>query len=415
MNDGYDAINMKSCSDAMPISVGLGLGGTIRIGPNFLAVSDLMVMFEAITRTGSVQGLADALGLSYRAAWARLQIYEAALGRPLVRKTRGHGTALTEFGAALADAFSAAAGSLEAGLGRETRSIEHRLRRLMNGAAGALTLAASHDPLLVEGLNEGPSEGTGAHGRIELSVMGSSAAVERLLQGSADAAGFHCGALAPEAAGAPVASVNDGAGLVLYPLFEREQGLLLAPGNPRGIRTLADLTVPGTRYVNRQKGSGTRSWFDRMLAEAGLPAAAIPGYTVEEFTHQAVAAVIAAPAWPRRSMPSSLRRGRGRDARPATAPRRRSAERRPGLAHGSGRRGQATAGTGQRPAPRPRIRRRSESSGTVSPNDAVRTGPGDEVARRHPLRQDLALGSLRQRAGPRDHHPETWFPALGKG
>ncbi len=277
-----------STGDDAAVSIVLGLGGTLRIGPNTLSVSDLTVVFEAIGRTRSVQGLADALGLSYRAAWARLQAYEAALGRPLVRKTRGHGTELTAFGAGLAAAFSAAADGLSAGFGRETRVVEHRLRTLLSDRAAPLTLAASHDPLLVEVL--------AAHEDIALSVMGSSAAVTQLLQGQAEAAGFHCGALVPEAAGAPFSAVTPGAGLVAHPLFAREQGLLLAPGNPLGIRTLADLAAAGVRYVNRQKASGTRQWFDRLLAEAGLPPAAIAGYANEEFTHQAVAATIACGA-----------------------------------------------------------------------------------------------------------------------
>lgn len=292
MNDQCSAINMNESADEQRVAVTLGLGGMVRIGPNALAVSDLMVMFEAITRTGSVQGFADALGLSYRAAWARLQTYEATLGRPLVRKTRGHGTALTEFGTALAEAFSAAAFGLEAGLVRETRTVEQRVRRLLTGRAGALTLAASHDPLLVEVL----AEVLGEEGGIELSVMGSSAAVERLIDGSADVAGFHCGVIAPADAGPPFSAIHGGAGLVLHSLFEREQGLLLAPGNPHRIRGVADLATTGVRYVNRQKGSGTRDWFDRMLMQAELSPAAIHGYAVEEFTHQAVAAVIACGA-----------------------------------------------------------------------------------------------------------------------
>lgn len=288
MSDSFDPTDRNRTAEHGELAVTLGLGGTVRIGANTLAVSDLTVMFEAIARSGSVQGFADALGLSYRAAWARLQAYEAALGRPLVRKTRGHGTALTEFGAALAEAFSAATFGLEAGFVRETRSVEQRLRRLLTGRAGALTLAASHDPLVVQVLSEGDG--------IELSVMGSRAALGRLLEGSADAAGFHCGAQGPAEAGPPFSDVHAGAGFVLTPLFEREQGLLLAPGNPRGIRSVTDLAQEDVRYVNRQKGSGTRDWFDRMLAEAALSPSAIRGYAVEEFTHQAVAAVIACGA-----------------------------------------------------------------------------------------------------------------------
>lgn len=285
INDGTEP---RGAADDGSVSVVLGLGGTLRIGRNAIPVSDLRIVFEAIARAGSVQGLADALGLSYRAAWARLQTYEAALGRPLVHKTRGHGTELTAFGSALAETFRAAADGLEAGFGRETRVAEHRLRGLLGTGAGRLSLAASHDPLLVEIL--------GTRADIELSVMGSHAAVTRLLDGQADAAGFHCGALAPEAAGTPFSAVNPGAGLVAHPLFEREQGLLLAPGNPLGIRSVADLAEGAARYVNRQKGSGTRQWFDRLLAEAGLSPSAVRGYAVEEFTHQAVAATIACGA-----------------------------------------------------------------------------------------------------------------------
>ena len=285
LNDNYEAFNMKPVADERPVRVGLGLGGSVAIGSETLDVPGLVVALEAIARTGSVQGLADALGLSYRTAWARLQAFETALGQPLVRKVRGHGSALTEAGQALAEALAEARGNLDAALGREARALEHRLARLVSGGAGLLRIAGSHDPLLVEVVAE--------RAGCELSVLGSSEAVRQLLAGQADLAGFHCGALAPEAAGPPFASVQASADLAVRPVFEREQGWMLAPGNPLGIRGVADLAGGGVRYVNRQKGSGTRLWFDRLLEAAALGPAAIRGYGVEEFTHQAVAAVIA--------------------------------------------------------------------------------------------------------------------------
>ena len=40
-------------------------------------------------------------------------------------------------------------------------------------------------------------------------------------------------------------------------LVHREQGLLVAPGNPLRLTGIADLARPGVRYVNRQRGAGT--------------------------------------------------------------------------------------------------------------------------------------------------------------
>lgn len=76
-------------------------------------------------------------------------------------------------------------------------------------------------------------------------------------------------------------------------LVDRSQGLMVAPGNPLGISELPDICRSGVRYVNRQRGAGTRVLLDVMLAQQGLEAASIEGYAREEPTHLAVAAAIA--------------------------------------------------------------------------------------------------------------------------
>lgn len=279
---------MKSSTNSSELSVTLGLGGTIRIGARQISINEAMVLLDAIAATGSVQGVATALGLSYRAAWDRLRTLEASLERQVVRKTRGHGSALTETGIALREALSIASRGLETSLARETRSLQLQLAGLLSGASRRLTVAVSHDLLLMDAL--------AAWDGAEVAVVGSAEAAARLADGRADAAGFHCGTLKPAEAGAPFADLAEDPGFVVRPLFAREQGLLLAPGNPLRIAGIADLAARGARYVNRQAGSGTRVWFDRLLAEAGLGSADTRGYGLEEFTHQAVAAVIASGA-----------------------------------------------------------------------------------------------------------------------
>lgn len=77
-------------------------------------------------------------------------------------------------------------------------------------------------------------------------------------------------------------------------LVHREQGLLVAPGNPLGLRGVPHLIRPGLRYVNRQRGAGTRVLLDYELGREGIDARQITGYAREEPTHLAVAAAIAA-------------------------------------------------------------------------------------------------------------------------
>ncbi len=81
--------------------------------------------------------------------------------------------------------------------------------------------------------------------------------------------------------------------MVLVNMAYREQGLMVARGNPGGISGVQDLTRGWIRFINRQRGAGTRILLDFKLKELGVDAQRIHGYEREEYTHMAVAAAVA--------------------------------------------------------------------------------------------------------------------------
>jgi putative molybdopterin biosynthesis protein len=81
--------------------------------------------------------------------------------------------------------------------------------------------------------------------------------------------------------------------VMLVTLVGREQGLIVKPGNPKQVRTLADLARADITFVNRQRGAGTRVLLDFEIGKIGLTPEEIQGYEREEYTHLAVAAAVA--------------------------------------------------------------------------------------------------------------------------
>jgi molybdopterin-binding protein len=80
--------------------------------------------------------------------------------------------------------------------------------------------------------------------------------------------------------------------MVLLTLAHREQGLIVSPGNPHKVKSLEDLVRPGLRFINRNRGSGTRLWLDEHLVRAGIDSRLVAGYEDEVSTHTAVAAAV---------------------------------------------------------------------------------------------------------------------------
>ena len=127
--------------------------------------------------------------------------------------------------------------------------------------------------------------------------VGSVGGLLALARGEAHFAGSH---LLDEATGdynvAYIKRLLPGTPVVLLGFVQREQGLIVSKGNPKGIQGLADLVRPDVMFVNRQRGAGTRVLLDYRLRQQGLDPCEVQGYERQEFTHLAVAAAVASGA-----------------------------------------------------------------------------------------------------------------------
>ncbi len=90
-----------------------------------------------------------------------------------------------------------------------------------------------------------------------------------------------------------VKHVIPGESVCIVNLVQREQGFIVAPGNPLNLKTWEDITLEGLQFINRQKGSGTRLRLDAYLKSATISPGQILGYEHEETTHSGVACLVA--------------------------------------------------------------------------------------------------------------------------
>jgi putative molybdopterin biosynthesis protein len=275
------------------------------IGTEHVNLSDLARSLRTVADTQSITQAAQALGVTYRTLWGRLLGFDVALGCKLVGKSRGRGTSLTSKGRAIL-AVLEKHGELFAPPARDRVEIfaADLMQSLRDEAQ--LRLMASHDFAIAQAFARPTPTAANTKAQplsdaIHMTSGGSVDCIRTLLRGDADLAGYHHMTLATPISAAQSesslwASVEQSADYWSVPVMQRDQGLIISPRLKGKVSSLADLIKSDVRFINRQRGSGTRLLLDSLLADASVASARISGYEHEEFTHQAVAASIAAGA-----------------------------------------------------------------------------------------------------------------------
>ena len=167
--------------------------------------------------------------------------------------------------------------------------VEVRLYRSPQEIERTIVITGSHD-LTIDLLAQSLSQ-SGIH--VSATNVGSVGGLVALGRGEAHLAGSHL--LDPASGEYNLAAIRkylSGRQVVVVGFVEREQGLMIPAGNPKGIQGLEDLLRPEIRFVNRQRGAGTRLLLDHLLSLRKIDPAAIQGYQREEYTHLAVAAAV---------------------------------------------------------------------------------------------------------------------------
>lgn len=250
----------------------------------------LLDLLQSVARMGSISAAARELGLSYRHVWGELKRWENELGRGLIVWEKGQSARLTEFGAKLMWAERQAQARLLPQIEALRADLERAHAVAFDDSAHVLTLYASHDDALALLAEQARTERL----YLDIRFTGSVDAIRALNEGRCMLAGFHTRVMAgrgtlTQRTYKPL--LRPGRHKIIG-FAQRSQGLIVAPGNPLGLRTLPDIRATGARFSNRALGTGTRVLFDELLGDAGLRPDEIRGYGGSEPSHAAVASAI---------------------------------------------------------------------------------------------------------------------------
>ena len=240
-------------------------------------------LLKSVDQGKTLAAAAKDLNVSYRTVWNELKEAEQELGCKFLDRIKGHGSRITPAGRLLISSLERLDLQLASETQRLADDIGMKLANHIKKKFDQFIFCSSNDPL-IELISPKFDE-------IEFETMGSGHALDRLLEEKASIAGFHVSD--PQ----EIKGIQDHLqrrNLTVVPLMQRVQGLILAKRNPLKIKSVRDLARPEVRFINRQKGAGTRLLLDRLLEREGLKTKQIKGYGHEEFTHNAIATSILA-------------------------------------------------------------------------------------------------------------------------
>lgn len=243
----------------------------------------LVNLLKEIQMKGNLNSISKQSPASFRSAWGRLTLVETNLSLELVVRRKGQGARLSEFGVLLVQFIEEMKNRCDKENSAYQEALLKTIERIRLVENNKWKFFSSSDAIMKQAVDH-------ING-FDLKIIDSSEAIHKLLIGEADIAGYNTSN--------PDYSIsiyqhflkNE---MQAFPVARRTQGLLVKKGNPLKIHSINDLTKKNVRFINRQKGSGTRILLDELLQEAQINPCLVNGYLNEELQHTSLANAILA-------------------------------------------------------------------------------------------------------------------------
>lgn len=250
----------------------------------------LIELLAEVHRAGSLLGACQQLGISYRHGWDVIRGGEAHFNTTLLHMERGKGSTLSPLAEKLIWANHRILARLQPILDSLASELTAEIAKVSQSGERAFRIHASYGFSIEKLIERLVDEGS----QIERRYASSTAAAAALHDGHCDACGIHIpiGSQQARALEHYAQWFNDD-DLFVVDIATRRQGLMVAPGNPKKIYDLTDLTRRDVKFINRASDSGTRFLLEGLLYERQIAETDIHGFEQSEATHAGVAAYVA--------------------------------------------------------------------------------------------------------------------------